>query len=78
MINRQTVEQHRPLRQGEHCWYYDIEPGGLTHAIESALQDRERLLAMGRAGREFVLEHHTPAALARYVAETTLAAARTT
>ena len=75
VINRQTVDRHLPLREGEHCFYYDVEPGGLTRTIEAALKNRERLLTMGVAAREFVLAHHTLAALARYVAETTLAAA---
>jgi hypothetical protein len=76
VINRQTVDRHRPLRDGDHCFYYDVEAGGLTRAIEAALTDRERLSGMGLAAREFVLAHHTQAALGRYVVETTLAAAR--
>ncbi|MGH6767766.1 MAG: glycosyltransferase family protein [Xanthobacteraceae bacterium] len=75
VVNRQTVERHRPLRDGEHCFYYDVEPGGLTRTIETALADRDRLMAMSAAAREFVLANHTLAALARYVAETTLASA---
>jgi glycosyltransferase involved in cell wall biosynthesis len=74
VINRPTIERYRPLREGEHCLYYDVEPGGLTRTIETALRDRDRLAAMGAAAREFVLAHHTAAALARYVAEATLAA----
>jgi hypothetical protein len=48
----------------------------LARTIESALADRDRLMAMAVAAREFVLANHTLAALARYVAETTLAAGK--
>ncbi len=75
ILNRQTVERYKPLREDEHCFYYDAEPGNLTETISRALRDRERLGQMARAAREFVLAQHTPAALARYVAETTLSAA---
>jgi len=73
VINRATMYCHRPLRHGEHCFYYDVETGGLTRMFETALADRARLSIMARAARDFVLTHHTQAALARYVAETTLA-----
>jgi glycosyltransferase involved in cell wall biosynthesis len=74
ILNRQTVERYKPLRDGEHCLYYDIEPGNLTEAIMRALQDRNRLNRMAIDARKFVLAEHAPAALARYVAETTLSA----
>ncbi len=72
ILNRQTVERYKPLRDGEHCFCYDIEPGNLTEAITRALQNRDRLNRMAIDARKFVLAEHTPAALARYVAETTL------
>ncbi len=72
ILNRQTVERYKPLRDGEHCFYYDVEPGNLTETITRALADRARLSRMAFAAREFVLAEHTPAALARYIAETTL------
>ena len=75
IVNRPTIHQYRPLRDREHCYLYDVEPGGLTRVIEAALEDRDRLMAMSVAAQDFVLAHHTHAALAHYVAETTLAAA---
>jgi hypothetical protein len=72
VISRPTVHQYRPLRQGEHCFYYDVECGGLTQTVEMALADRQRLSTMARAARDFVMTEHTQAALARYVAGTTL------
>jgi len=71
VINRATVYRYRPLRHGEHCFYYDVEPGGLTQMVEAALSDRAKLTAMARAARDFVLTEHTHAALGRYVAEAT-------
>ncbi|HEY3799672.1 MAG TPA: glycosyltransferase [Caulobacteraceae bacterium] len=69
LINQPSIERHAPLLAGEHAVYYDPEPGGLTHAVMTALADRERLRAMSDAARAHVLAHHTPDALARYVVE---------
>lgn len=76
VLNRSTVDGYKPLRHGEHCFYYDVEPGGLTRTVEAALADKPRLAAMAQAARSFVLAEHTMGALARYVAQTTLAQAR--
>jgi len=74
LMARPTIEQHRPLVDGKHALYYEPEPGGLAQAMRAAIADRARLAAMGLAARAFVLEHHTRAALARHIVETTLAA----
>jgi hypothetical protein len=75
ILNRPTVERYKPLRDGEHCFHYDVEQGNLTETITQALLDRGRLGQMARNAREFVLAEHTPAALARHIAETSLDAA---
>ena len=75
ILNRQTVERYGPLRDGEHCFYYDAEPGNLSKTVTRALQDRGHLAGMAEAARSFVLAEHTSAALARYVAQTTLSVA---
>jgi hypothetical protein len=74
LSNRPTIERQRPLIDGEHALYYEAEPGGLTRAVKAALADRGRLTAIAAAARAHVLAHHTPAAIARYVIETTLQA----
>ncbi len=33
VMNRSTVDGYKPLRHGEHCFYYDVEPGGLTRTL---------------------------------------------
>jgi len=73
VINRPTIERHWPLREGEHALYYDVEPGGLTQAIEAALADKERLKRVARAGREHVRAHHTQRAIVDHVIEAALA-----
>ena len=75
LISRQTIERHEPFIDGKHAVYYDVEPGQLTLAVRRALNDRAGLMAMAQAAQSNILKHHTPHALARYVAETTLAAA---
>jgi hypothetical protein len=72
ILNRQTIERYKPLRDGEHCFHYDIEQGNLAATITHALRDRDRLNTMAVDARNFVLAEHTPAALARHIAETTL------
>ncbi len=75
VISRQSIVRYEPLLDGTHAFYHDIEPGELTRTIEAVLKDRARLLAMGEQARTHVLAHHTLAASARYIAETTLAQA---
>jgi hypothetical protein len=72
LSNRPMIERYRPLIEGEHALYYDSEAGGLARAVRAALADRDRLIALAAAARAHVLAHHTPAAIARYVVETTL------
>jgi hypothetical protein len=76
VLNSPPNERYKPLRHGVHCFYHEVEPGGLTRTIEQALGDRDKLQTMARAAREFVLSEHTFTALGRHVAETTLAHAR--
>lgn len=68
-----TIERHRPLQDGEHAFFYPIEPGGLTRAIEQALGDKERLRRMANAARAHVLAHHSWPALVDYVIDRALA-----
>jgi hypothetical protein len=75
LCSRQSIERYRPLMEGVHAVYYDVEPGELTRVIRTALADRERLRAMGDAARRHVLAFHTPAVISRHMVEATLAAA---
>jgi len=72
VINYPTIERYSPFVAGEHAFFYNVEPGGLTRAILSALQDKPGLSRMAEAGRRHVLAHHSPMGISRYVVETTL------
>lgn len=72
LINTTTIERYAPLLNGEHTFYYDIEPGGLTRAVVAALEDKEKLKRMALAGREFVRAHRTHRAIVDHVIETAL------
>lgn len=74
LISQPAIERHRPLLDGVHALYYDIEGDGLERAVRAALADTDRLRTIATAGRAHVLTHHTEASLCRYVAETALAA----
>jgi len=69
-----TILQYQPPRDGEHCFYFAPESGGLTRCLEKAMAAPERLPAMAAAGRELVLQHHTFPKLRDYVINETLAA----
>jgi glycosyltransferase involved in cell wall biosynthesis len=75
LVSRPSIERYRPLVDGIHAIYYDAEPGELPRTARAALQDRDRLRAIGRGARDHVKAFHTPAAIARYVVETALSAA---
>jgi Glycosyl transferases group 1 len=72
VINRQNIERFRPLRHGEHAFYYDIDEGGLTATIREGLANKERLRVMAEAAKAHVLSYHTSHAVASYVVSTTL------
>jgi hypothetical protein len=67
LVNHPTVERDRPLLDGVHLFEYDVEPGGLTRAIEHALADKARLRQMAAAAREHVLKHHTMRSIVDHV-----------
>jgi len=71
LCSRPGIERYRPLIEGIHALYYDVEPGELTRTVTSALADRERLRAMGIAAHEHVQAFHTPAAIARHIVDAT-------
>lgn len=70
-----TILQHRPGIDGEHCFYFPPEPGGLAQCLEKVLAAPEHLPAIAAAGRQLVLEHHLFSKLRDYVINETLAAA---
>lgn len=74
VISRATIQRHRPLIEGEHAFYYDVEGDHLMHTVETALADKDRLQRMAAAGRAHVLAHHTARALCDYVVAETHAA----
>jgi hypothetical protein len=78
VFNLPTIERHQPLRHGEHAVAYEPMPGELTMTVTAALADKARLQRIAEAGRAHVLAHHTPAALAAYIVNETLATARRT
>jgi len=69
LCSRAGVERYRPLIEGVHAIYYDVEPGELTRTVKTVLADRERLRAIGAAACEHVRAHHTPAAIARHIVD---------
>jgi glycosyltransferase involved in cell wall biosynthesis len=75
LCSRQSIERYRPLIDGVHAIYYDVEPGELTRTVRAALADRNRLGAIGAAARKHVLAFHTPSAIARHVVEAATAVA---
>lgn len=67
VINTPTILRHAPLLADHHALYYDPAGDALPQLIRRVLQDRHRLVAMGRAAHAHVLQHHTHDALCEYV-----------
>ncbi len=72
VINYPTIARHHPLRDGVHALYYDPDGDGLSHAIETALADKEKLKAIAVDGRAHVRAHHVGPAFCRRVLELSL------
>lgn len=75
IMNYPTVQRHRPLVDGEHCFLHGPEPGELGRVARTALADKTRLHRMTEAGRQHVLAHHTHERLFEHVVKTALAPA---
>jgi cytochrome c5 len=73
LINYPTIQRHEPLLDGIHCCFYDVDPGGLTRAVLSALADKPQLERMAAAGKAHILKHHSYPQIAAYILESTLA-----
>jgi len=72
LMNRPTIVEHAAFREGEHCLHHGAEAGELAATVRAALQDRPRLLAMGRAARLHACTYRTQPAITGYVIETVL------
>lgn len=77
VMSRPTIDRYRPLVEGEHGLYYDVEGDHLVRIMRAALADRSRLTRMATAAREHVLAHHTHARLCDYILESCLGGGRT-
>lgn len=69
-----TILQHRPAIDGEHCFYFAPEPGGLTRALDRGFAMQRQLPHLAEAGRRLVHEHHTFPKLREYVIRETMEA----
>jgi len=72
LMNYPAIERYRPLRDGEHCVLYAVEPGGLSQAARGALADKPRLRKMAAAAAEHVRTYHSFYARAEHVTSTVL------
>jgi hypothetical protein len=72
LISNPTILRYRPLRDGDHAFYYAPEPGGLAEAARKALADKPRLRKMAQAARSHVRAHHVLRARAEHIAAVVL------
>ena len=72
LMQSPTIHRYAPLMDDVHALYYCVENDHLAVRVRQALQNRDRLIAMGMAARQHVLTWHTLDALRRYVIEETL------
>ena len=62
---------YAPFMDNENAIYYFLEGDHLAVRVRQALQNRARLVEMGRAARQHVLQWHTHLALSHYVIKET-------
>ena len=67
VMNYPTIEKLAPLLDGEHCFYYRPEAGGLTEVVQRALKDKSALARIAEQGRAHALQHHARSQLTRHV-----------
>jgi glycosyltransferase involved in cell wall biosynthesis len=72
LISQPTIHRHKPFVEGLHCFYYNIEAGGLVRAARTALKEPDRLRRMAAAGRRHVLRHHTHERICEYIVKISL------
>lgn len=75
LMNYPGILRHAPFTDGVNALFYPPEEGGFSSVARRALADRAALTAMGEAARSHARAYHTHEALARYVVDSTLAAA---
>jgi len=69
-----TILQDHPPVDGQHCFYFPPEPGGLSAVLDRAMDQGVNLTQMAEAGRQLTLAYHTWPKLRDYVIRETLRA----
>jgi glycosyltransferase involved in cell wall biosynthesis len=67
VMNYPTIRRYKPLIEGEHGLFYDVDEDGLERCLRNALANRDRLVEMGRKAREHVQQHHLYSNLVRMI-----------
>jgi hypothetical protein len=67
LLQTSPITGYAPFRDHEQTIYYQVEGDDLAGRVRQALQNRARLIEVGRAARAHVLKWHTHLALSRYV-----------
>ncbi|MDX8438214.1 hypothetical protein [Mesorhizobium australafricanum] len=78
VINAPSIRPYRPMRHGSECLYYVPEKGALARTVLAALENRDDLIAIGRAAREQALSFKRRSEIGRYVVNETLSRFRNT
>jgi len=74
LMQTPTILRYAPLLDGEHALYHWVEGDHLAERVRAALRDRARLVEMGRAARQHILQWHTHTALGHYIIKETKSA----
>lgn len=72
VMNVPPTDRYAPLRDGQHCFWYDVAGDHLVEVVRGALADKPRLRRMGQAARAHVLRYHAHRQICRYVVEACL------
>jgi hypothetical protein len=76
LINYPWIERYAPFEDGKHCLFFTVDRGHLTAVIRKALQNKDLLRSIAKAGAARVQKYHSHKALSNYVIQETLAISR--
>jgi glycosyl transferase family 1 len=76
LLSSPGIRRYQPLQDGVHAYIYSDEPGGLVHAVETALAQKPALELMAGRARQHALAHHTHERICEHIVATSLDAVK--
>ena len=72
ILSAPGIMRYAPLEDGVHAFVYPDRPGGLVHAVETALSQKSGLTSMAERARLHALSHHTDGRVCEHIVASSL------